>query len=261
MNTLEVRLFGGLSVSLSGEPIGSFPTRWSAGLFAYLALNRGRYVHRDLLAALFWPEDTEERARKALRNALWRVRTIVEPPGIAAETFLKVNRRDVGIRPEEVWVDAVEFDRKVATARATHPGPPDVDLLEECVGLHRGPFLDGLDFEWSSYERERMLLDLLSVLERMVGYHMERREWALAIHRGRMLLAYDPLREHVHRCLMACHHLMGNRPLAIRQYRECVKLLEAELGIGPMAATQTLYQEIKADAVRQEGAVRNTLSA
>jgi DNA-binding SARP family transcriptional activator len=106
-----------------------------------------------------------------------------------------------------------------------------------------------------------MLLDLLSVLERLVFYHMERREWAHAIQRGQSLLAYDPLREQIHRCVMVCHHLMGNRPLAIRQYLQCVDLLEAELGIGPMADTQMLYREIKADAVRQEGALRNLLSA
>lgn len=261
MNTLEVRLFGGLSIRLNGTPLGSFPTRWSAGLFAYLALNRGRFVHRGLLTTLFWPEDTEQRARKGLRNALWRVRTQIEPPGVPSESFLSVTRRDVGIHGEGVWVDVVEFDRKLSQFRAMDAKRVDMGLLEDCLRLYQGHFLEVYDFEWSSYERERLRLGLLFVLERLVGFHMERREWSRAIQRGRTLLKHDPLREHVHRCIMACHHLMGNRPLAIRQYRECAQVLERELGIGPMTATQRLFREIEADSAHLELSSESSLTA
>ena len=72
----------------------------------------------------------------------------------------------------------------------------------------------------------------------------------MAIQRGETVLLHDPLREHVHRCLMVCHSFMGNRPLAVRQYRECARALEEELGIPPMESTRDLLRRIQAEALR-----------
>lgn len=245
MHTLEVRLLGGISASLDGKSLGPFPTRWSAGLFAYLALNQGRPVPRGILATLFWPEETDQRALKGLRNALWYLRSQVEPPSVPASLFLSTTGRDICLNEQGVEVDVAEFEGHVAVARGGLLTPGRVQSLERGVALYRGHFLDGYDFGWSVYERERLRLALLASLELLLRYHMERREWLLAIQKGQALLTQDPLRENVHRCLMACHNSMGNRPLAIRQYRECARILQEELGIPPMEVTRELNRQIE----------------
>jgi DNA-binding SARP family transcriptional activator len=250
MHTLEVRLLGGISASLDGRSLGSFPTRWSAGLFAYLALNHGRPVPRSILATLFWPEETDQRALKGLRNALWRVRSQVEPPRIPASLFLSTNGRDICLNEQGVLVDVAEFEGHLAAVRKGPLTPARVESLEAGVALYRGHFLDGYDFGWSVFERERLRLALLASLELLLRYYMDRREWILAIQKGQAVLTQDPLRENVHRCLMACHNSMGNRPLAIRQYRECARILEEELGISPMEVTRELYRQIETGSAR-----------
>lgn len=249
MNTLEVRLFGGVGVRLNGHPVRSFPTRWAEGLLAYLAITKGQPIHRDVLAARFWPEELDSRARKGLRNALWRVRATIEPDGTPPGSFLVVAGRNVCLRKESVWLDVEEFDGRMALLRREVEDRTRAGNLEACVGLYRGDFMDGHDYQWCLFERERLRIAHLLALEHLLDWYVERREWHQAIQAGREILRHDPFREHVHRCLMICHQLMGNRPLAIRQFRECVRLLDEEMGLAPMEATQDLHREIMAETV------------
>lgn len=254
MNALLVHLFGGVHATLHGRPLGSFPTRWAAGLFAYLALHKGRLVHRDVLTGLFWPEETDQRARKALRNALWRVRSLIEPEDAEPGSILTVDGQCVGLRDDgTISLDVAEFDAHLASARTAESEEEGLTCLERCVTLYRGDFMDGYDHEWCVYERERLRLGLLAALERLMEVQMRRGDWTSAIRWGSITLHHDPLRENIHRRLMMCHYCMGDRPLAVRRYRECVRILREELGIAPMEATQRLHRQIEDDSLGADG--------
>ena len=251
MNTLEVRLFGGVGVSLNGRPAVPFPTRWAGGLLAYLALNKGRTIHRDVVAAQFWPEETDQRARKRLRNALWRVRGTIEPEGVPPGSFLTVTGRTLYLKREGVWLDVEEFDGRMVLIRREVEEKARVLNLDACVDLYRGDFMDGHDHEWCVYERERLRLAFVSALEHLLESHVERGDLRQAIEVGNSILRIDPMREHIHRMVMTCHQLRGNRPLAVRQYRECSRILDEELGLPPMNATRELFREIMAETLHE----------
>src|SRR5258708_10781799 len=55
----------------------------------------------------------------------------------------------------------------------------------------------------------------------------------------------DRLHEAAHRLLMQLYVWSGQRGAALHQYRECVEVLERELGVAPLEATTRLYQAIK----------------
>lgn len=259
MTSLAIHLFGGVRVLLDGEPLGPFPTRWSAGLLGYLALHRQRLFHRDILAALFWPEEPDARARKALRNALWRVRAMIEPSHVEPERFLVVEGQSVGLRSgPDIWVDVEEFEEHTRSADA---GPFDrraAGRLERALDLWRGELMDGHDHQWCVYERQRLRLRLLAAQERLLDFHMGRGAWQAALRQGDAILHLDPFREHVYRHLMLCHHSMGDRPLAVRRFQRCRELLAEELGIAPMEETRTLYDQIRSgDVPHGEVAIRS----
>ena len=249
MPRLVIQVLGGVSVSLDGCALGAFPTRWSAGLLASLALDRGRLLHRDVLAARFWPEETDQRARKALRNALWTVRHAVEPDGVRRGTFVTIDGPLIGLSGEgQVWVDAPEFERLLGWSDAAAHPEVGLEPLKAALNLYRGDLLEGYDFDWCEPERERLRLAQLSAMERLMELHMNRQDWSHAIPLGQEILRRDPLREQIHRRLMVCHLYRGNRPLAIRQYRSCLTILDEELGIAPMASTQQLYRALQSEA-------------
>ena len=48
-----------------------------------------------------------------------------------------------------------------------------------------------------------------------------------------------------HRHLMQLYSWNGQRSEALRQYQECVRILEQELGVPPMEETTRLYEHIR----------------
>ncbi len=71
--------------------------------------------------------------------------------------------------------------------------------------------------------------------------------WEPALALARRWLALDPLREEAHCQLMRIYAAQGQANTALRQYRECVRVLEKELGVPPLPETTALYQAIQAN--------------
>ncbi len=62
---------------------------------------------------------------------------------------------------------------------------------------------------------------------------------------ARRWLALDPLHEEVHCHLMRIYAPQGQPNAALRQYRDCVRILEEELGVPPLPETTALGQTIQ----------------
>src|SRR5690606_14110033 len=123
----RIALLGNLAITLpdsdSGSAIVAQPKRFA--LLAYLALARPRgWLRRDAIVALFWPDSTQERARRALRDTIYVLRREVGEEIIGGR-----GSEEIRLAPHVV-VDAVEFER--LTSEGT---------LEEALTLYRGELL------------------------------------------------------------------------------------------------------------------------
>ncbi len=67
-----------------------------------------------------------------------------------------------------------------------------------------------------------------------------------ALHYARRWVAHDPLHEPAHRALMTLYAQAGQPAAALRQYENCVRLLDDELGAPPEEETVALYEAIRA---------------
>ncbi|MEM7305798.1 MAG: BTAD domain-containing putative transcriptional regulator [Planctomycetota bacterium] len=249
METLRIHLFGSLEIHRGDDPLPAFPTQKSKLLFAYLVLHRERRIHRELLCAELWADQPEPVARKGLRNALWRIRSVLEPTEAQRGAYLDVDAHEIGFRSSaEVWVDAWEFERAAEAMEGGDTsclGSPRAERLAEAAACYRGDLLEGHYESWCLDQQDRLRLKYLAVLERLVAHKHESAEWKEAILLGQRLLRRDPLREHVHRVLMECHLALGDRPSALRQYAACVNALREELEVGPMGETRALFESIR----------------
>lgn len=242
-------MFGGLEIRRGQAPLPRIPTHKARSLLAYLALHRNRAIHRDVLCGLHWGDQTDAEARKALRTTLWRIRSALEPTEEFRGAFLQVEGPHVRFPGTGfVWVDVSEFEASLDGAQTGPPGQlpaEQAERLAHAVSLYQGDLLEGHYDDWCSVDRERLRLGYHTALERLLAHHRARGEWLAAISAGRQLLRTDPIREHVHRELMACHLSMGDRPSALRQYEICERLVRDEMGIPPMEETRRLYGWIR----------------
>ena len=158
----------------------------------------------------------------------------------------------------DAWLDVEQF-RKLVRAWQEH-GHPESELcprclpaLAEAVELYRGDFLagftlrDSVNFDdWQFFQAEGLRQELASALERLLRGHSALGAYQSAIPYARRWVALDPLHEPAQRELMRVYAQAGQRAAAVRQYAECQRVLELELGVSPEEETTLLFQAIKA---------------
>jgi DNA-binding SARP family transcriptional activator/pimeloyl-ACP methyl ester carboxylesterase len=238
MTRLRLSLLGGFEARLEpGAPL-TFRTQKAQALLAFLAVPPGQVHRRDKLAALLWGAMRDEQARTSLRQALYDLRKNL---GDAAGV-LRTEGETVSLDPTAVELDIATFTRTAGE------GAPEA--LEQAALLYRGDLLEGFSVDeepfeaWLIEERERLRDLAIEALARTLSHQRKTGALAAALRTARQLLAIDRLQEPVHRTLMRLHAQLGQRAAALRQYQQCVTVLQRELGVEPELETKQLYQEI-----------------
>jgi DNA-binding SARP family transcriptional activator len=244
---LALRLFGVPGIRLDERELSIGLSGKALALLAYLALAAPALVSRGKLAGLLWPDKAEEAAGYRLRHTLWELRRSLGVNGTDQESaWLGANDTHCWLDPNAgIAVDVLTFAHGVAEAA------PDPARLAAAVALYRGDLLDGLNLrdaplfdEWLLVERERWQLAYLDALWRLARLQQAAADDAEAERTFHRLIAADPLRERSYRGMMGLHHRRGERAAALRIYQQCVRTLDAEMGITPSAVSEQLRRLI-----------------
>ena len=118
--------------------------------------------------------------------------------------------------------------------------------------LYRDDFMAGFGLrdsvafdDWQFFQSESLRRELAGALERLARGRGALGEWEAAVAHARRWLSLDVLHEPAHRMLMMLYAWSGQRAAALRQYRECVRILDQELGVAPLEETTLLYRAIQ----------------
>ncbi len=250
MSTLRIFLLGNPRFSYNGADL-QFHRRKAIALLAYLVVSNQPHS-RDALATLLWPEYDHTSARANLRRELSRLVQVL------GNQTLHVERDQIGIDPNEsVWLDVAQFNSRIKQAQRHCPSHQQLcsdctRLLKEAVDMCTGSFMTGFGLsdspvfdEWQFYQSIDIQHALAWALDVLSQSYADQGEYALAIIYALRWLALDNLNEAAHRALIEFYARAGERSAALRQYQECVKILEDELGVQPEAETVQLAEEIR----------------
>ena len=251
MTQLKLYLLGAPRVEVNTVPV-DLPRRKVLALLIYTAL-ANQPQQRDALATLLWPESERKAARAALRRELHTLN------GAIGEGWLVTTRDSVAIDPDAlIWSDVALFRNAVSYAdRNNQSGSQTNDdykrkQLEEAIALYQGDFLAGFTLsdcpafdDWQFFEAEGLRRDYANALMHLAHHNRGKSAYEVAIDYTRRRLALDPLDESVHCELMELYALAGQQAAAVRQYDECVRILDEELGVPPDPETESLYEAIR----------------
>ena len=103
--------------------------------------------------------------------------------------------------------------------------------------------------DWQFFQTQNLRTDMTGALERLVQCFSDQDEFEAVIGYARRWLEMDRTNETAHRHLMESYAKTGQRAAALRQYEECVQVLEKELRVAPQEETKELYDRIKGNQV------------
>jgi DNA-binding SARP family transcriptional activator len=236
---LIIELLGTPRVLVDGAPL-AVDTRKATALVAVLCLDGAQ--GRDPLVDLLWPELEPERGRAALRRTLSTLRAAL------GGRWLEADRSAVRLELDDDAVDVDRFRRLVAAAAS---GPAAIGPLSEAVALHRGDLLAGFGLrdsarfdDWQRDAAAGLRGELEIALDRLASELAAAGRPGEAIAHCQRRLALDPLHEPAHRALIRLYAVSGHRAEALKQYRECVRVLDRELGVRPLPETSELYDAV-----------------
>ncbi len=250
MSTLKLYLLGSPYLEKNGQPV-EMDTRKALALLGYLTL-AGAAQNRDSLAALLWPDYDESGARGAFRRTLSTLNKAL------GDGVLDINRERISMAAEApLWVDVLEFRRLLAST-GDHPHTRRevcmvcLPVLQQAASLYRGDFLAGFSLrdsasfdDWQAFQSEALRQELAGALERLAQGQAASADFSASLQTARRWLSLDPLNEPAHRLIMQLYEWSGQHGAALRQYRECLRVLEQQLGVTPLEETTRVYQAIQ----------------
>jgi predicted ATPase/DNA-binding SARP family transcriptional activator len=256
MSSYRVFLLGAPRIEFNLQPV-AVDTRKALALLAFLILN-GEPQSRDTVAAFLWPELDQSSARGALRRTLSTLRRALD------KDMVDFGREVIALKPEgDLWCDVIAFRAHLVDSK-NHGHPEDQVCircqapLTEAAEIYKGDFLagfslrDSVEFDnWQYLQAEQLRRELSGVLDKLVLIHGKQRDFTAALEQARRWLSLDQLNEAAHRTLINLYALNGQRNEALHQYRECVRILDQELGVAPLEETTQLYEDIKENRVAE----------
>jgi DNA-binding SARP family transcriptional activator/CheY-like chemotaxis protein len=244
---ITLTLLGGFQARTEAAPL-AFPTRKAQALVAYLGMKPGHVHTREKLAALFWGDTVEDRARNSLRQTVFAIRRAF---GSIKSPCLVSEGETLALDPARVDVDVAQFER------LGHEKAPE--SLAAAIALYKGDLLEGLNLkelafdEWLLAERERLRELAVDALAQLLAQQAKSGATEAAIQTASRLVTIDPLQESVHRTLMRLYAHQGRRAAALKQYRTCAAVLKSELGVDVEARTKQLHDQIEASRTLDAG--------
>ena len=221
--SFTLKALGGLVVEGPAGPLGGAAAqRRTLALLVLVAMARKRGASREKLVGLLWPDTSDERARHALAQTLYRLRHEFGDEAVEAGEPLRLNTT-------VFRVDVAEWEGRIARGE-----------LEEAAAMYGGPFLDGFvlpgaaEFErWAEAERTRVAALHRDVLERLATAATHAGEPARAARYWRALAGCDPLDSRVASRLVGALVDAGDRAMALQYARVHSALVREELDAEP----------------------------
>ncbi|MEM8889378.1 MAG: bacterial transcriptional activator domain-containing protein [Bacteroidota bacterium] len=249
--SIRVQTLGRFQLWRSSELVN--PKEWgrdvSLQLFQFFVTNRHRHgLHKEQIIDGIWPDLGLKAGQQNFKVANHGVSKVLEPDRKSRTESKYIIRQGptYQLDLEDVWLDTEALLQLIALGNQTITDQPKLAQLayREATELYQGAYLPARLYEdWSSEERERIQLltlgALISLSELLI--HENPME---SIRLTQRALQIDASWEDAYRIQMEAYLENGNRPMAIKTYRQCEEILDKEFGVEPLPETQQIYQKI-----------------
>lgn len=221
----------------------------SSQLFQFFITARHRHgLHKEQIIDRIWPEMDMKAGAQNFKVALHGLNKTLEPERAPRTAPRYILRQGLSyqLHLPYFWVDVDTLEAYIALGNQYVQEAPGLAerAFAKALDLYKGIYLPNRLYEdWSSDERERVQVLSLGALITKAELLLPKAPQE-TIRLAQRALLIDPSWEEAYRLQMQAYLQKGNRPLAIKTYQQCQKVLDEEFGIDPLPATRKVYEEI-----------------
>lgn len=246
--SIRVQTLGSFQVWRDGNKITS--KEWGRDktiqLFQFFVTARHRHgLHKEQIMDRIWEDGSDQNFKVALHG----VNKALEPnrPSRTEPRFVLRQGVTYQLNLKEFWIDADALENFIAFGNQALMEDKEVAIkaYQAAIDLYEGSFLPNRLYEdWSSEQREHLQILALNAMITLGELLLEKNPLE-SIRLAQKALLIDSAWEDAYRIQMEAYFLKGNRPMAIKTYKACEKVLDEEFGIDPLPETQQLLKRIR----------------
>ncbi|MFI6818190.1 BTAD domain-containing putative transcriptional regulator [Nonomuraea sp. NPDC050328] len=223
-----------------GRPV-RVPEAKVRALLADLLAHEGRTVSADRLVEDLWGDEPPGSPGNTLQTKVSQLRRALEQGEPGGRELVAFQARGYVLRAADV--DAARFTDLLARARASAAPQEKAALLDEALGLWRGPaYADFGDEEFARIPATRLEEQRLTALEEQAEVRLALGEHDRVADELGELVAEHPLRERLRAAHLRALYRSGRQSEALSGYAELRERLSEELGLDPGPELSALYQ-------------------
>ncbi len=249
--SLQVQTLGTFQVWRDGELIS--PKEWgrdkSVQLFQFLVTARHqRALHKEQIIDRIWEDIDLKSGEQNFKVAQHGMNKALEPNRKSRSEAKYITRQGVTyqLNLPEIWIDTDALEQYISIGNQFLSDNPTIaiEAYRAAINLHHGTYLPNRLYEdWSSGERERLQILILGTFINLSELLVDNSPME-SVRLCQQALLIENTWEDAYRIQMEAYLKKGNRPMAIKTYRQCETVLDKEFGVKPLPETKALYQRI-----------------
>lgn len=235
---LIIKCFGKFQLSWRGQEPFKWRTQKTRELFLYLLHHQGRRVTKEELVDRLWPGLDLNKAYHQLYNGIYYIKKSLKEYGID-ESMITIDS-SYCLRLGSIQSDVLFFLENVQNYKKATIG--ELMKLEES---YISDYLEGENFLWADFERERISILYIQLLVRLSECLIEKKAYRQAESFLMKGFQKNPYEESFTELLLTIYAITGKKTKASIHYKNYTKFLYDELNIAPSKKIKELYQSIK----------------
>lgn len=234
-NFLKVDCFGNLEATNSSGKLLNWRTRKSKELFAYLLVQKGMQVSKDLIMETIFPEKDLEKATTLLHTTIYQLRTNLRRLGFN-KSILYLN----GWYQLNITVDS-DFEK---LDNLLNLKDHSIEDILEIINIYKGNFLEYDGYHWALSIQQKYKELVLSILNNFTKNQLEKNIDSSILNRTlETIYRIDPFDDKMAENMIEYLGKQGQLNKLKGFYKHYKDSLWKELNIKPMERTSNLYKK------------------
>ncbi|OME48213.1 hypothetical protein BSK61_25440 [Paenibacillus odorifer] len=240
---VTIRCLQSLRFERGGQSLNNLRWRTSKAqeLFAFLLHNRNRFVSKDMLIELLWPDFNLKKASTHLYTTIYQVRQCLKQNEVDLHISNLSGGEGYTLETGSMLIDVDKWEQGILALETIS----EVNCAEHQVlfELYSGDYFDDYDYLWAESERQRLRTIWLHHAMGIAQFYIESNRIAEAVTVYQRVVQLQPYFEQGHLGLMKVYDSIGERSAVEEQYKLLKELFQKELNLGLPASVEHWYEQ------------------